>query len=70
MNVQKVIKSFRLGYGFDIWVLNNIAPEASHLVSIADFHHSERLHQPLVKLQLLLPELWNDPVSEINRNNF
>ncbi len=47
-------------------VCEDLAPEASGLMSIVDLDHSELLHQLVVDLQLVLLELGNHLLSQID----
>ena len=52
----------------DIGVAQNVAPEASNLVSVVDLHDVELLQDLHIDASLLLLELWDDLFSQVDQD--
>ena len=51
--------------GFDIVVLENLVPETSKLMTVADLNNVELLQDSAVKLEFLSLEFWDNFLADI-----
>ena len=53
---------------FDVWIGQNVAPEACNLVGVIDLHHVELLQDLDIDASLLGLEIWNNGFTKIDDN--
>ncbi len=58
-----------LGGILDVGIVEDSAPETSHLVRVIDLYDCELLHEFSVDFELVLLELRNDLFPQVNRHN-